>query len=379
MISESLRQDSKWTPYFNVLPQHLDSLVFWSPSELAELQASTVIHKIGKSKAEDMFSQYVAPLGLNCSTDMCHQVASIIMAYAFDIPEKTSTVGGNTGEEEGEEELGSEDEEEKSLISMIPLADMLNADADRNNARLCCDNEELEMRTIKPITKGEEILNDYGQLPRSDLLRRYGYVTQNYAVYDVAEISTKMILAAFRNVQVEHLEELSQDDLEKRVELAEREGVFEDSYDIAHPGPDGPSIPDELLALLYLLLVDEETLQSISSSQSSLPSRSKLATQLVGQILVILLTAREKEYGTTLEADESLGSVENLPTRTKMAIAVRSGEKRVLRKAVQEAESFEGSNNRMRLPKVSKNASAIQNGKRRAGDTATRTKKGRFR
>ena len=37
-----------------------------------------------------------------------------------------------------------------------------NADAERNNARLCCDNEELEMRSIKPIARGEEIFNDYG-------------------------------------------------------------------------------------------------------------------------------------------------------------------------------------------------------------------------
>jgi SET domain-containing protein 6 len=37
-------------------------------------------------------------------------------------------------------------EEELTILSMIPLADMLNADADRNNARLVCDNEDLEMK-----------------------------------------------------------------------------------------------------------------------------------------------------------------------------------------------------------------------------------------
>jgi SET domain-containing protein 6 len=54
MISESLNTNSKWTPYLAVLPKHLDSLVFWSEPELAELQASMVVNRIGREKAEDM-------------------------------------------------------------------------------------------------------------------------------------------------------------------------------------------------------------------------------------------------------------------------------------------------------------------------------------
>jgi len=45
------------------------------------------------------------------------------------------------------------------------------------------------MKAIKPIHEGEEIFNDYGEIPRADLLRRYGYVTDNYAQYDVIELS----------------------------------------------------------------------------------------------------------------------------------------------------------------------------------------------
>jgi SET domain-containing protein 6 len=384
ILSESLRRDSRWAPYFAVLPEYLDSLIFWSERELAELQASTVLQKIGKVQAEQLFSQHVAPLGLeNFSTDNCHRIASTIMAYAFDIPEKTNTMELDTrGEEseEGEEELMSDDdEEEKTLLSMIPLADMLNADADRNNARLRCDNEDLEMRTIKSVPKGDELLNDYGLLPRSDLLRRYGYVTDNYAFYDVAEISTESILSAFRNstIQIPNLEQLSYEELEKRIALAEREGVLQDSYDLVHAGPDGPSIPDELLAFIYLLLVDEETVHSISSTQSSLPTRSKLAAGLVGQVLAALLLVREKDYATTLEEDKKLVEAENIPRRARMAIQVRLGEKQVLREAIQEANSFKGTNKRMRIQKESKHGTTNQNGKRRAHELLNVGKKGR--
>ena len=44
------------------------------------------------------------------------------------------------------------------------------------------------MRALKRIEAGEEIFNDYGPLPRSELLRRYGYITPNYAKYDVVDI-----------------------------------------------------------------------------------------------------------------------------------------------------------------------------------------------
>ncbi len=50
------------------------------------------------------------------------------------------------------------------------------------------------MRSLTPIKKGDEIFNDYGPLPRSDLLRRYGYVTDRYAAYDVVEIFTDLVI-----------------------------------------------------------------------------------------------------------------------------------------------------------------------------------------
>lgn len=50
------------------------------------------------------------------------------------------------------------------------------------------------MIASKPIRKGQEILNDYGQRPRSDLLRRYGYITNNARKWDVVELSIASIL-----------------------------------------------------------------------------------------------------------------------------------------------------------------------------------------
>jgi SET domain-containing protein 6 len=62
------------------------------------------------------------------------------------------------------------------------------------------------MKAIKPINAGDEIFNDYGDIPRADLLRRYGYVTDNYAPYDVVELSLELVCqaAGLENADIEN-------------------------------------------------------------------------------------------------------------------------------------------------------------------------------
>lgn len=356
-MSEVQRKNSRWSPYFAILPSRLDSLVFWSPPELAELQASAVINKIGKTDAEAIFHQKVEPLGLvNGTIELFHQIASIIMAYAFDIPQDDPR---SDLEGERDEEL-IDDEDQQTVLTMIPLADMLNADAERNNARLVCDNDDLEMRSITKIKEGEEIFNDYGPLPRSDLLRRYGYITDNYSCYDVAELSTKSIVSAFQtglllDAEVSPLK-LEPADLEVRLELARREDVYEDSYDITHASSEGPCIPDELVALIYLLIIDDETLASALNSDSAGMSRAKMTTKLLGRVMGKFLRLREREYATTLEEDDAFLKAGISLYRKEMAVKVRRGEKAILREAITEAATFQGTNKRMRWTSLKREA-----------------------
>lgn len=216
------------------------------------------------------------------------------------------------------------------------------------------------------------------ELPRSDLLRRYGYVTERYSVYDVAEISTEWIIAVFKSDKFHRtLATLSEADLERRIELCDREGILEDEYDITHHSSEDPSIPDELLALLYVLLLEDTHLDALLKSEAALPSRSKLSTQLVGEILTILLQARESQYATTLEEDQRLLLAGGLARRKEMAIQVRSGEKEVLRAAINSVSLFSGSNQRMRISGQLE-APLTSAGKRKADESSHQSKKGRF-
>src|SRR5579871_2415855 len=52
------------------------------------------------------------------------------------------------------------------------------------------------MTSLRPIKAGDEILNYYGPLPNSDLLRRYGYTSVKHRAHDVVEINWSTILDA---------------------------------------------------------------------------------------------------------------------------------------------------------------------------------------
>lgn len=65
------------------------------------------------------------------------------------------------------------------------------------------------MTSLRPIRAGEEILNYYGPHPNSELLRRYGYVTEKHSRYDVVEIpwhTVESAVAAQLNVSREALD-----------------------------------------------------------------------------------------------------------------------------------------------------------------------------
>jgi N-lysine methyltransferase SETD6 len=210
LVYEYLRHDpSPWYPYLQLLPTTFDTLMFWTPAELSELQGSAVVNKIGKEAAEEnwnstllptMFNnEALFPLSTRSPNDrarellkLAHMAGSMIMAYAFDIDGDDSDDGGEETAEGADSDL-IEDDEENPAKGMVPFADMLNADAHRNNARLFHEDEFLIMKATQDIPAGDEIFNDYGPLPRSDLLRMYGYITDNYSAYDVVEVSADLI------------------------------------------------------------------------------------------------------------------------------------------------------------------------------------------
>src|SRR5947207_12169465 len=102
------------------------------------------------------------------------------------------------------------------------------------------------MKAISSIKKGEEVLNTYGALPRSDLLRRYGYVQSDYARYDVVELSTDVIISTAIEIQDRTTEERT-----ARLDFLEEEDLQDTSYDVYLDEELATYFSRELLAFVY--------------------------------------------------------------------------------------------------------------------------------
>ncbi len=204
MIYEYLQGDrSLWKPYFDVLPVAFETPMFWNDEELKQLQASSIIGRIGKDKVSQMIQDKIIavirahedvffPGGQSKPSDealaqLAHRMGSTIMAYAFDLENDDEE---NELQDENDEWV--EDKEGRIMMGMVPMADILNADAEFN-AHINHGEDALTATALRPIRAGEEILNYYGPLPNGELLRRYGYVTEKHGRYDLVEVPWNLV------------------------------------------------------------------------------------------------------------------------------------------------------------------------------------------
>lgn len=195
------------------------------------------------------------------------------------------------------------------------------------------------MKSTRVINQGEQIFNDYGPLPRSDLLRMYGYVTDNYAQYDVVEISHDLLLevAGKKNNRKDT-------SWRKREEQLDELGIIDDGYTISLPATDLEQLEDAIPGQIHMLLraLCDETTKGPKD-----PVTIKEAA-----LLQSVLIKRLSEYGTSLQADKSalkalLETPSNkalIPTgcgerRYLCALQVRIGEKEILRRMISLCQS----------------------------------------
>ncbi len=173
------------------------------------------------------------------------------------------------------------------------------------------------MKATRSIPAGDEIFNDYGPLPRSDLLRMYGYVTDNYAPYDVVEISSQLVHDTADDLRKKYKKPKSS------VPNLEDLAFVEDGYAIARPSANAmlkDAIPDELHMLIT----------AVSGGKAN-SSPKKYINLPEADLLKNVLRKRLGEYQTTVDDDERiLKRLGNAGSRLRMAVQVRKGEKEIL-------------------------------------------------
>ncbi|KAM5344746.1 hypothetical protein ACJ41O_010608 [Fusarium nematophilum] len=346
MMYEHLQGErSAWKHYFDVLPSEFDTPMFWSEEELKDLQASHMRSKIGKADAEDMFRRTLLPVVRNNSglfgadnrsdeelIQIAHRMGSTIMSYAFDLE--------NDEEEDDDEADGwVEDREGKSMMGMVPMADILNADAEFN-AHVNHEEGSLTVTTLRPIKAGEEILNYYGPHPNSELLRRYGYVTEKHSRYDVVEIPwdvVESVMSANFGISSQLLEKL-RNTLEEEEEFEDTFVLERETGEVNSDGTfSGParfeSMPEDLQQQLKTFLKGVKKAQP-----EAIPDKRK-RDEIHQAVLSKTLEALASRYPTSISQDELSLKRQNLSQRARMAVEVRLGEKKLLQEAIAAASS----------------------------------------
>ncbi|ROT34588.1 SET domain-containing protein RMS1 [Sodiomyces alkalinus F11] len=344
MLYEYLQGDtSRWKPYFDVLPDQFDTPIFWSDAELKELEGTSLTpEKIGKQESDAMLRSKILPVVLqNASVfypegaahlgedellRLAHRMGSTIMAYAFDLD--------NDDAPEDEDEDGwVEDREGQTMLGMVPMADTLNANAEFNAH--VNHGEALEVTAIRStIQAGSEILNYYGPLPTSELLRRYGYVTPQHQRYDIVDIPWSLV----RTILRDHLG-LSHD-VWNKLQSQMDEDEIEDSFIIERDSGD-PDSEGRLTETPVLREISSELDEQIKSflkalkklDASRIPDKRK-RDDIRNAVVAKVLDARLAQYPTTAQNDEALLARDDLPHRHRMAVHVRLGEKKLLQEAI---------------------------------------------
>lgn len=175
LLHEYTSAHSQWRPYLSLWNDFtkLDHPMFWSKEERDSLLQGTGIPKavdMDLDKIHKEYSDVVLPLISKypeywppnvITLDLYTQLVAFVMAYSFQEPH---------------EEDDDENEQEKAPNPpmMVPMADMLNHIAN-HNANLEFTPDSLKMVSVRPIRKGEEVFNTYGQMANWQLLHMYGF------------------------------------------------------------------------------------------------------------------------------------------------------------------------------------------------------------
>ena len=363
MIYEYLQGPaSPWKPYFDIIPSNFDTLMFWTESELSELQASAVGSKIGRSSADEMFATKVLPvinqhssifypantphLSDNELMTLAHRVGSAIMAYAFDL-EKDSDENDSGDEEDG----WAVDKEGTTSMGMVPVADMLNADA-TFNAHLNHGESALTMTSLRPIAAGEEVLNYYGPLPNSDLLRRYGYTSANHARYDVVEMPWETVLDAIRGLFAgKQLGAPEEEEVEDGFVLERDSGEPDETGQNNHAA-NFVGFPEELEVQVYQVIAPAVGID-VSKGRADKAQKARLRTAFL-EVMARAIQIRQGQYSTSVDQDDEMLRNAAVQGRLRMAVEIRVGEKHLLQEALahvnesleKSRESYEESSDR---------------------------------
>ncbi|WCJ30587.1 SET domain-containing protein [Euphorbia peplus] len=364
MYEMSLRDESPWAAYLQLLPDREPLPLVWTLDQIDHFLRGTELHKIVK---EDKFLMYadwketILPLldthNLNpdfFGLEQYFAARSLIASRSFQIDDHHGSgmvpladlFNHRTGAEDVHFTCGSSDSEsdDNDNDDDEDPGDMLERTSD--------DTKVLEMIMVKDVKAGVEVFNTYGSAGNAALLHRYGF-TEPDNPYDIVNIDLELVLE-WCSSMFSSRHSRARLSLWRKLDYA---GCFSESseyFEISFNGD--PQV--ELLILLYVMLLPEddyckldlaasvandhkEMISMISSENFNFKfdkgteiDKTLLLTESVCNALLSLAEKRENLYGSSSIKDdiEALEKCSEKERKLFHSLMLRVSERRILEK-----------------------------------------------
>ncbi|KAF7665391.1 hypothetical protein LDENG_00145570 [Lucifuga dentata] len=362
LLYEYTSPQSHWRPYLSLWSDFrtLDQPMFWSKEERdRELMGTGVPEAVDTDLANiqreytDVVLPFITrhPEIWNPDThtlDLYTQLVAFVMAYSFQEPQ-----------EEEDEDEDQDDEETPNPPMMVPMADMLNH-VSNHNANLEFTPESLKMVCVRPILKGEEVFNTYGQMANWQLLHMYGF-TEAYPSNsnDTADIPITNLYKVIRQgIQSDLDQQLVKEKWEMSCRMMGEKGAFVF-------GKQGCLTDTELHSTLKVLCMSEEEFRefkenegwdeeedeeedsiSVAFSNEGFPMLKASWKRLIHEAARLTVNSYgggQGEEGHSVDGDQVLmknpEALSGLSARQQKAFQVRCGQKRILHRLLELTES----------------------------------------
>ncbi|KAL7401608.1 hypothetical protein ABVT39_001964 [Epinephelus coioides] len=356
LLYEYTSPQSHWKPYLSLWSNFktLDHPMFWSKEERDRLLKGTGIPEAVDTDLANIQREYtdvVLPFitkhpdlwsPSTHTLDLYTQLVAFVMAYSFQEPQ--------------EDEDDEDDEEEKAPNPpmMVPMADMLNH-VSNHNANLEFTPDSLKMVCVRPIQKGEEVFNTYGQMANWQLLHMYGF-TEPYQSNsnDTVDIPiSNLYKVATQGIQSDLDRQLVEEQWEMLSEMMQEKAAFVF-------GKQGCLTDTELHTVLKVLCMsgeefsefkdnegweedDEDDEASLAFSNEGLPGLKASWKWLIHEAAHLTLRSYGDEEEQGVKSDQVLmedkAAFKGLSSRQQNALQVRCGQKSILHRLVELTKS----------------------------------------
>lgn len=360
LMYEYTSSQSHWKPYLSLWSDFktLDHPMFWPKEERERLLKGTGVPEAVDRDLENIqreYSDVVLPFIISHpdvwdpkthSMDLYTQLVAFVMAYSFQEPQE---------EEEDDDEDDEEEERAPNPPMMVPMADMLNH-VSNHNANLEFTPDSLKMVCVRPIEKGEEVFNTYGQMANWQLLHMYGFTESHTSnSNDTADIPiANLYQITSQGVQSDLDRQLLEEKWKTVCEMTQDRGAFVFSKD-------GCLTDTELHTALKVLCMskdefsdfkenegweedndeDEENIsRAFSEGLSELKASWKWLIHETARLT--LRSYGDGEEEEVLSRDRALvedeAALAKLSCRERKALEVRYGQKRILHRLMEQTK-----------------------------------------